>query len=146
MRRLKHSLDEEDSSEMEVDGEEKMENLEEITEEDEDNAEISNNETPFLDSFYGLSSEDPRERSRAAHTMLQHCLLGQEANTKDASYALRRILNGLCSGRAAARQGNASALASFLKLAFRLNKMDSINEIENMSNVISCLLLTNEAP
>lgn len=134
MRRLKHSLDEEDSSEMEVDGEEKMENLEEITEEDEDKAEISNNETPFLDSFYGLSSEDPRERSRAAHTMLQHCLLGQEANTKDASYALRRILNGLCSGRAAARQGNASALASFLKLAFRLNKMDSI-QLDTMGEI-----------
>ena len=136
MRKLKNSPEEEESSEMEVDGEEKMENSEEessfgdneMADDDETEAttERASNETPFLDSFYGLSSEDPRERSLAAQTMLQHCLLGPSANTKDASYALRRILNGLCSGRAAARQGNASALASYLKLAFQLKKIESI--------------------
>ncbi|KAL3914195.1 MAG: hypothetical protein SGILL_006197, partial [Bacillariaceae sp.] len=44
----------------------------------------------------------------------------------DATYGLRRLLNGLCSGRAAARQGNASALASFLKIGFRMDKIDEI--------------------
>lgn len=122
-------------SEMEVDGEEKMEHTEEsetegdshgMNEEDEIPATPARKDNPFLDSFYGLSSEDPRERSQAAQTMLHQCLLGPNANTKDASYALRRLFNGLCSGRAAARQGNASALASFLKVAFHLEKIENI--------------------
>ena len=83
-------------------------------------------ENPFLDSFYSLSAPNPKERSQAAQVMLHHCLLGPESNSKDAAYAFRRLLNGLCSGRAAARQGNASAFASFLKVAFRLEKMEEI--------------------
>lgn len=83
-------------------------------------------ENPFLDSFYSLSAPNPKERSQAAQVMLHHCLLGPESNSKDAAYAFRRLLNGLCSGRAAARQGNASALASFLKIAFQLEKMEEI--------------------
>jgi hypothetical protein len=138
MRKRKISNEDEGDStgsEMEVDGEEKMEYTEESETEDDDEdlneeegipASRTRDENPFLDSFYGLSSEDPKERSQAAQTMLHQCLLGPNANTKDASYALRRLLNGLCSGRAAARQGNASALGSFLKLAFDLEKIESI--------------------
>lgn len=74
-------------------------------------------EIPFLDTFYGLASPSPSERAQSAHALLQHCLLGPSANSKDAAYAFRRLLNGLCSGRAAARQGYASAFASFLKIA-----------------------------
>ena len=99
-------------------------------------------ENPFLDSFYSLSAADPKDRSRAAQVMLHHCLLGPSANSKDAAYAFRRLLNGLCSGRAAARQGNASALASFLKISFQLEKMNEIrSEAEkNGDNKDSTLL------
>jgi DNA polymerase phi len=141
MRKRKNPVeDEDDSSEMEVDGEEKLDQTEESDAEmsdDEESPEAppQRNENPFLDSFYGLSSENLRERSQAAQTMLHQCLLGPSANTKDSSYALRRLLNGLCSGRAAARQGNASALASFLKISFHLEKMESIQiEMEGESS------------
>lgn len=100
-------------------------------------------ENPFLDSFYSLSAPNPKERSQAAQVMLHHCLLGPESNSKDAAYAFRRLLNGLCSGRAAARQGNASALASFLKIAFQLEKMEEIRSEagnggdENLSSLLN---------
>lgn len=146
MRKRKTSDDE--SSEMEVLDEEKAD----INDDDDDDNEGEDNmsgddededeefqgvrktsgpamvDNPFLDSFYSLSSEDAKERSRAAQTMLHHCMLSSAANSKDAAYAFRRLLNGICSGRAAARQGNASALASFLKLAFHLEKMEDIRE------------------
>ena len=127
MRKRKNS--EEEDSEMEIDDEQKMEhNEEDVDSEDEEAERRVLQENPFLDSFYGLSSEDPKIRSQAAQSMLQHCLLGATANSKDACYALRRLLNGVCSGRAAARQGNASALASFLKIAFHMQKMEEIRE------------------
>lgn len=140
-KRKTSSLDEVGSSgsEMEVDGEEKMEmnEADDVNSSEDEQSEVEEpssfvaKENPFLDSFYGLSSEDPRERSNAAKTMLHQCLLGPDANSKDASYALRRLLNGLCSGRAAARQGNASALTSFLKASFQLDKIEEIqNEMK----------------
>ena len=70
--------DDHDEPEMEVDDEEKDE-----PEDDQG--------TSFLDSFYGLSSTDPRERALAAHVLLEHCLTGPEANVKDAAYALKRL-------------------------------------------------------
>lgn len=152
MRKRKTSDDE--SSEMEVDDEEKAEvnddDADEDTSDDEEDEDFQENrkastsamiENPFLDSFYSLSSEDAKERSKAAQTMLDHCLLSSAANSKDASYAFRRLLNGICSGRAAARQGNASALASFLKLAFHLEKMDEIREERNETETESLSLL-----
>jgi DNA polymerase phi len=69
---------------------------------------------PFLDAFYGLASDDPAERAESARQLLQHCLANA---VKDASYALGRLLKGLGSGRASARQGNASALTAFLTAA-----------------------------
>ena len=96
-----------------------------------DPEERSGNSSPkednsFMDTFYGLSSSNPTERAQAANAMLHHCLLGPDANTKDATYALKRLLNGLCSGRAASRQGNASALASFLKIALEEGQLKEI--------------------
>ena len=82
----------------------------------------------FLDSFYGLASSIPAERSESAQILLNHCLLGPDANIKDASYTFKRLLNGLCSGRAAARQGYASAFASFLKIALEKGVMKQIQE------------------
>merc|ERR1712038_1499742 len=94
---------------------------------------------PFMDTFYSLSSNDQRERSTAGSSLLHHLFLSIDADgkindktdgdknqnkfdalIKDGSYALTRLLNGLCSGRASARQGYASCLASFLKLSFQL--------------------------
>jgi DNA polymerase phi len=89
--------------------------------------------TLFLDSFYGIASLDSSERAASARVMIHHCLLAKSSNAvdfsgqmKDASYALRRLLNGLCSGRAAARQGNAAALSSFLKVAASLDLIKAI--------------------
>lgn len=75
---------------------------------------------PFLDTFYQMSSEDsPRDRSVAARDMIRHCFLSEDGpNPKDAAYALTRLMNGLCSGRAASRQGYASCLASYLRVAY----------------------------
>ena len=75
---------------------------------------------PFLDTFYALSAENANERAAAAHCLIRHCFPADNApvQTKDAAYALRRLLSGLCSGRAGARQGYASALSSFLRIAF----------------------------
>lgn len=74
---------------------------------------------PFLDTFYALSAENANERAAAAHCLIRHCFpVDAPVQAKDAAYALRRLLSGLCSGRAGARQGYASALSSFLKVAF----------------------------
>jgi hypothetical protein len=114
--------DDSEDTEMEVDGEEKAERSEdeEVEDEEEDEEEdTEGKQGTFLDTFYGLSSSNAQERAHASNALLHFCLIGPEANTKDAAYALRRLLNGLCSGRAAARQGNASAFAAFLKIAFQ---------------------------
>ena len=74
---------------------------------------------PFLDTFYALSAENANERAAAAHCLIRHCFPADSpVQAKDAAYALRRLLSGLCSCRAGARQGYASALSSFLKVAF----------------------------
>ena len=97
-------------------------------------------EIPFLDTFYGLASASPQERAQAAHAMLQHCLLGPSANSKDAAYCFKRLLNGLCSGRAAARQGYASAFCSFLKIAHSTGALEEIQQ-ETSSNTDESLLV-----
>jgi len=115
------SDDGQEEAEMVVDDEEKAERDADEDSEDEEEDDVKapadGEEVTFLDTFYGLSSQNDRERAQAAQAMLHYCLTGPDANTKDAAYAFRRLLNGLCSGRAAARQGNASALATFLKIA-----------------------------
>ena len=144
-------VDDEDLAEMEIESEEKMEQVDgsiddrsdvEKADEDMSDSEKDDDEavearatvmtttttSPFMDAFYGLSSANAQERAHAAQLLLHHCLVGPDANSKDAAYAFRRLLNGLCSGRAAARQGNASALASFLKLCFQLGKMKDIQD------------------
>jgi len=109
------SMEEENERMMEE--EESPEDL--TTSSEEDNTNNSSGPLPFLDTFYSLSSVDSSERSRAALALLNHCFFtSDKVNTKDASYALKRLFNGLCSGRAAARQGYASALTSFLKISF----------------------------
>lgn len=74
---------------------------------------------PFMDTFYQLSSEDSLDdRSIAARDLIRHCLLSDGGvNSKDAAYALTRLMNGLCTHRAASRQGFASCLSSFLRAA-----------------------------
>ena len=70
---------------------------------------------PFLDAFYSLSDENPLVRARAGHSIVRHCFHTPDGViAKDATYALGRLLDGLCSGRACARQGFAGCLASFL--------------------------------
>lgn len=84
---------------------------------------------PFMDTFYQLSSEDsPTDRAIAARDLIHHCFPpssseddssgSSNTNYKDAAYALTRLMNGLCTGRAASRQGFASCLSSFIKMAY----------------------------
>lgn len=79
----------------------------------------SNTTIPFMDTFYLLSSEDSsKDRSIAARDLIHHCFFSDGGiNYKDSAYALNRLLNGMCSGRAASRQGFASCLTSFLRIA-----------------------------
>eukprot|EP00566_Odontella_aurita_P007952 CAMPEP_0113598672 /NCGR_PEP_ID=MMETSP0015_2-20120614/41722_1 /TAXON_ID=2838 /ORGANISM="Odontella" /LENGTH=679 /DNA_ID=CAMNT_0000506725 /DNA_START=164 /DNA_END=2201 /DNA_ORIENTATION=- /assembly_acc=CAM_ASM_000160 len=85
---------------------------------------------PFLDAFYSLSSDAPRERNVAAHCILTHLFPSagegndgdnddgdNDVPLQDASYALGRLMDGLCSGRAGARQGYGGCLSGFLQLA-----------------------------
>jgi hypothetical protein len=75
---------------------------------------------PFMDTFFQLSSEESaNDRSIAARDLIRHCLLNERGvNHKDAAYALTRLMNGLCTGRAASRQGFASCLSSFLRVLY----------------------------
>ena len=76
----------------------------------------------FMDTFYQLSSDEPKLRSLAARDLITHCFLSPDGvNTTDAAYALTRLMNGLCTGRAASRQGFASALSTYLRLAHSLD-------------------------
>ena len=86
-----------------------------------------NERMPFMDTFYSLSSNDASERNLAAASLLEHTFSNsgslnsnnEAGQIKDGCYALTRLLKGLCSGRASARQGYASCLSSFLKIAFK---------------------------
>ena len=94
------------------------------------------NYIPFLDTFYALSSNDESQRSFAASSLLHHIFVAPNSASstldvdetgnlfdsvlKDGCYALKRLMQGLCSGRASARQGYASCFSTFLKMAFNL--------------------------
>lgn len=111
--------------------------------EDGNDEEIVDNEhsgnMQFLDTFYGLASGSPAERAQSAHALLNHCLLGPSANSSDAAYAFRRLMNGLCSGRAAARQGYASTLTSFLKIANQTGALKQLQQEDNHTSDESIL-------
>jgi hypothetical protein len=84
---------------------------------------------PFMDTFFQLSSEESStDRSIAARDLIQHCLLNNEhgVNHKDAAYALTRLMNGMCTGRAASRQGFASCLSSFLRVVYSLSSSEDV--------------------
>ena len=126
--------EEEDQPEMDVEQEEKVNDNHDNDSDDEENDETpavlpSSERSAFLDAFYGLASTDARERAVAGQAILHHAFVANgtnDDNIQDAAYALKRLLNGLCSGRAAARQGNASCLASFLKLAYANGMLQDI--------------------
>jgi hypothetical protein len=91
---------------------------------------------PFMDTFYSLASNDAHERSFAAASMIRHLFFKEETGqasiaetVKDGSYALTRLFNGLCSGRASARQGFASCLTSFIKVSFSKAPGDNADKI-----------------
>jgi len=92
---------------------------------------------PFMDTFYHLSSEDSlKERSIAARDLIHHCFFSDGGiNYKDSAYALNRLLNGLCSGRAASRQGFASCLTSFLRLAQSMGNDAMKNILKELSEL-----------
>jgi len=112
-----------------------------MSEEKTSKAESTFDGLPFMDTFYSLSSNDQSERNYAAYSLLHHLfhreMKGENASDeseiesnieveiKDGCYAFTRLLNGLCSGRASARQGYASCLSSFLKLSFQSGPLET---------------------
>ena len=98
----------------------------------------SNELMPFMDTFYSLASNDLKERSFAASSMMSYLFLRKdydiESTIKDGNYALTRLLNGLCSGRASARQGFASCLATFLRLSAKMGPENGKTWIEMMAS------------
>ena len=127
-----------DAMDEEVQGDDSDDEEDEMEEE----AEVDNGHSgnlPFLDTFYGLASSSPAERAQSAHAMLNHGLIGPSANSNDAAYAFRRLMNGLCSGRAAARQGYASTLTSFLKIAHETGALKKLQEEGSDSTVLGFL-------
>ena len=164
--------DEEEEEEEDFDGSKEQRHLASLTKRvATDDTTSTTNNNAFLDSFYGISSSDVRERTMAAQVLIQHCLISSSssklklklkstdssennnddddersmlsAQRTDAAYALRRLMNGLCSGRAAARQGNAATLASFIKVAISLSRMAGIrhewakNDTDNQEPTVS---------
>lgn len=106
-----------------------------------DAQEESNELMPFMDTFYSLASNDLKERSFAASSMMSYLFLRKDyddestaSTVKDGNYALTRLLNGLCSGRASARQGFASCLATFLRLSAKMGPEDGKTWIEMMAS------------
>lgn len=127
-----------DAMDEEVEGDDTDDEEDEMeVESDVDNVHSGN--LPFLDTFYGLTSSSPVERAQSAHAMLNHCLLGPSANSNDAAYAFRRLMNGLCSGRAAARQGYASTLTSFLKIAHQTGALKKLQEDGSDASILGFL-------
>lgn len=89
---------------------------------------------PFMDTFYQLSSDEPKLRSLAARDLITHCFLSPDGiNTTDAAYALTRLMNGLCTGRAASRQGFASALSTFLRVAHSTDGLAGILDADSFA-------------
>ena len=113
---------------------------------------------PFMDTFYQLSSEDsPTIRSIAARDLIQHCFPSlkkdgsdddDDVNCKDAAYAITRLMNGLCTGRAASRQGFASCLASFMKVGYpylnEIMKEDTSTAATGSSNTNPAMIVRNK--
>ena len=115
---------------------------------------------PFMDTFYQLSSEDsPTIRSIAARDLIQHCFPylkkdgsddddDDDVNCKDAAYAITRLMNGLCTGRAASRQGFASCLASFMKVGYpylnEIMKEDTSTAATGSSNTNPAMIVRNK--
>lgn len=110
MKRSQEEVSDSESAEMSVDDETK----EEVENNDsrEDDLEDDSRSDEFLNAFYGLAAPDARTRTSSAQVILKHA----RRDVNDATYCFRRLLNGLCSGRAAARQGNATAFQSFVRL------------------------------
>ena len=115
--------DEEMSTSEDAKDEEEVVEEENKQPESEESQQQNNTLIPFMDTFYSLSSNDPSERSIAASSLLSYLFLSSssagsedvdiDSIVKDGFYALTRLLKGLCSGRASARQGFASCLATF---------------------------------
>eukprot|EP00977_Amphora_coffeiformis_P022203 scaffold10591_cov112-Amphora_coffeaeformis.AAC.1 len=147
--------DEEEDAEMKEDEEEEEESDEDEEEKEEEQVEEEQTpiaSSPFMDAFYGLAATDPRERAVAAQTILWHI----QQHSADAAYAWKRLLRGLGSGRAAARQGNAAALAALLKMGMQTDLLanlqkekqsaDEAKDTSLLDFVRTCLLEATQPP
>lgn len=137
-----HELEEENAPMIETDDDDD----EPVSKEESAAHNNENASSSFLDTFYGLASMDPSDRSHAARDLLQHLSLAtSSASAADASYSLKRLCNALCSGRAGARQGNASALTLLMQPNRGLishiqeyEKQEGGTENESLSNAAFC--------
>merc|ERR1712157_423339 len=94
------------------------------------------------------SSNDTKQRSKAAQAIIQHCFYINNSSDSDDSinedkyYALQRLFRGITSNRLSSRQGFASCLTSFLKIAF-INDNDNhewiLKKHTDSNNIDECL-------
>lgn len=93
-----------------------------------------------MDTFWVLSSPDPVERTNAAQCLLVHCFPQLDASddskttqpVEDCAYALKRLLDGVCSGRASARQGFGSALTGFLGMLKTIDSKEIVGTFRSL--------------
>ena len=82
---------------------------------------MPNSTRPFLECFYALADLDEAIRSSATKDLVAHLAKGEVddedmgAGSVDLSYAVKRLVRGLCSSRGAARQGFTLALSEVLR-------------------------------
>lgn len=74
--------------------------------------------SPFLRAFYELVSPDAAERETGLTGLLDHLTRATKSGSSadDVEYTVKRLVRGLCSSRASARQGFAAALVRVLAM------------------------------
>ena len=102
---------------------------------------MPNSTRPFLECFYALADLDEAIRSSATKDLVAHLAKGEVddedmgAGSVDLSYAVKRLVRGLCSSRGAARQGFTLALSEVLRSFAEDESMSPMGVLDLVENV-----------
>ena len=102
---------------------------------------MPNSTRPFLECFYALADLDEAIRSSATKDLVAHLAKGEVdeedmgAGSVDLSYAVKRLVRGLCSSRGAARQGFTLALSEVLRAFVDDQSMSPMGVLDLVENV-----------
>ena len=102
---------------------------------------MPNSTRPFLECFYALADLDEAIRSSATKDLVAHLAKGEVddedmgAGSVDLSYAVKRLVRGLCSSRGAARQGFTLALSEVLRSFSEDESMSPMEVLDLVENV-----------